>query len=408
MKKIILSSVLISCFSVDAINFFERSLADINFRSHLQRLKKHEILVIPSISFAGQGRSCHGDKVNPLQYLATTQDALAMLKGFPVGSIESQIGQNINIDDDNGMRGHFVINGDLSFESSVFEYSYRFFSEWFLRFRMPVYIARINHTSWVDQTQNLTYDDMLTHQLLTDNFFNNVETFGGLRLTDWSAVGPGDLTTYLHWMRVFLQEKEWLKEVGINARLGVSFPTGKCKNEDQAFSYAFGNDGAFALPFGAGIDLKFKKFLRAGIDVGFEQIFSCTKHRRIMTDLLQTDFLFLQKADARKEYGITQRFNLYLEPQLTDTMVVRIAYQHTKHGHDKLCILNNDFSSITASKAMGLKEWTTHDIFMQFRYDNLGTRGVVSPIFSVFAQIPFNGKRSLDAPTIGFDIAMHF
>ena len=408
MKKISIVIGLLYSVSALAVPFVDRAPFDINFRSHIQRVKKHELLLIPSFAFSGQGRNSHGHKVNPLQYLQTTQDALAMLKGFPVGSIEDQIAQQINVYDDDGVRGHFVLDGKYSFESVVCGYSYHLFDEWSLRARIPFVSAGIHDITWTDETLNETYDDMLTHQLVTDQLASNVKTWGDLRITDWRATGPGDLTTYIQWERVFLQEKAWLKEVAVNGRLGMCFPTGKRKDEDVAFSYAFGNDGAWAVPFGAGIDLKFKKLLRVGIDVAFEHMFSHTKNRRIMTDPAQTDFLFLQKAHARKEYGITQMFNLFLEPQLFNTVTVRFAYQHTKHGNDRLYLLGNDFSAITANKAVGLKEWTTHNAFIQVRYDNRGVRGLISPIVSVFAQLPFNGKRSLNAPTVGFNLAIHF
>ena len=408
MKKIVIVSAFVMSFSLYPVPFFERSLFDINFRSYLQRVKKHELLVIPYFGFSGQGRNFNGDHVNPLQYLQPYQDALAMLKGFSDSSIESQIAQQVNVYDDNGTRGHYVVNGKFGFDFAVLSYSYHLFHEWFIRARIPVIAAHMSHTSWVDETQNLTYDDFITHQLITDQFFANVQSWGNLSLTDWSAKGFGDLTTYMHWERVFLQEKEYLKEVSVNARIGVSIPTSKRKDEDKAFSLPFGNDGAWSLPFGAGIDLKFKKFLRAGVDVAFENIFTHTKNRRIMTDPAQTDFLFLQKAVSRKEYGITQMFNLYLEPQLSQKTALRVAYQHTKHANDRLYIVGNECSSLVANQAAGLKEWTNHSVLIQLRYDNQGTRGLVSPIVSLFAQIPFNGKRSLNEPTVGFDVVLHF
>ncbi len=408
MKKIVIISIIFSSLSLSASSVIGQQLFDINFRSHIQRVKKHELLVIPSFGFSGQGRDGNGNKVNPLQYLQSTQDALAMLKGFPVGSIEDQIAQQINIDDDNGVRGHFKVTGNYSFEYAIFSYSYHIFDEWFFRIRTPFVGAKISNTSWVDLTQNITLDDQLTRELLTDNLISNVQQFGDLRLCDWSARGMGDTLMYLHWERVFLQEKEWLKEVAVNARCGVSIPTGKKKNEDMAFSFAFGNDGAWGLPFGAGLDLKFKKFLRAGVDIAFESIFNHTKDRRIVTDPAQTDFLLLQKAPSRKEYGITQMFNLYLEPQLTEKMTCRLAYMHTKHGSDKLYILGNSYSYTIANKAASLKEWTNHSAFFQIRYDNQGTLGLISPIISGFIQVPFNGKRSLNATSIGFDVAVHF
>ena len=408
MKKICLFALSITFCTISPISMVEPWLFDINFRSHIQRTKTHEFLIIPNFAFSGHGWNSLGDKVNPLQYLDPTQDALAMLKGFPANSIESQIGQQINIDDDNGTRGHFIVTGNYSFEEAILSYRYRFFSEWFLGVRLPVFAARINNTQWVDETQNFTYDDVLTKELVTNNIFQNAETWGDLNLQNWSTQNIGDTTITFNWLRAFLQEKPYLKEVDVNARIGIAFPTCYRKNEDVAFSMSLGNDGAFAMPFGAGIDLRFKKFLQAGVDVSFEYIFSHIKNRRIVTDPAQTNFLLLQKAKTLKDYGITQMFNLYLEPQINDYLAFRVAYQHIKHAKDKVYILNNEYSTLIANQTLMLKEWTKHAFFFQLRYDNAGSRGLISPIVSVFGFVPFNGKRSLQPPLVGFDLAFHF
>lgn len=391
-----------------ALPFFDRSIFDINFRSHIQRVKKHEILAIPVISLPGDGRNALGHVVNPLQYLDPTQDALAMLKGFPAGSIESNIAQQINVDDDNGIRGHLRLTGQYLYETAVVSYSYHFAPEWFLRFRIPITHVSISQVKWVDLTENVTYDDRLTRELVTNNFAQNVATWGDLNIGPWSGSGFGDLFIYPHWQRVFLQEKEWLKEVGINARLGFLAPTGKKHNNQFAFSYAFGGDGAWAVSFGAGIDLKFKDLCRVGLDAAFEHAFAHTSVTRIMTDTAQTDFLFLQKARVTREYGITQMYNIFIEPQLLDTVAFRCAYQHIKHNKDRLFVLDNNFSSLIANQAANLKEWSNHSFLLQLRYDNKGKRGVISPIITLFAQIPFNGKRSINAPTLGFNFVLHF
>ena len=293
----------------------------------------------------------------------------------------------------------------------VFAGHYHFLNEWTLSVYLPVYKMKFENIVWGNQTKNVTGDDALTRSLLTNNFFSNVSRLGdNLNLQDWSDTGVGDTTVMVSWVRQFVQNKPWIKQVNINTRLGIALPTGVKKNEDKAFSVAFGNDGAYTMPFGAGLDLRFRRLCWAGIDISFEHIFSHTKNRRFMTDDAQTNYLFLQKSNIRKEYGFMQMFNLYVEPYITQALSVRFAYQHTKHGDDELFVLSEDYSSIVANKAEDLKEWTTHHVLMQLKWDRQKSDSDArfKPQASIFAQVPFNGRRSFQTANIGLSFNVSF
>ncbi len=359
------------------------------------------------------GRNMDGTPANVLQRYYAQQDGLAMLKGFPINSQQAQLGQQININDDQNERGHFVVTGKLKvpFSGSLWG-RLNFKHGIWIGAGLPIIAVHMKDVQWVDQTQNITLDDALTHELITDNFAAHVAELGdGLQIGDWKKAGVGDLALYGGWRQQYLQEKNWIKEAVINARIAVLFPTGVKKNQDIAVSFEFGNDGAFALPLGAGLDLRFKKFFWAGLDVMFMKIFSHTKERRIQTDPAQTDLLLLQKAVTRRQYGITQYFNLYLEPIIYKGLSMRFAYECIKHMDDRIYTISNDFSSLTSNMSLTLEEWTTHDVFIQAKYDGdhdkkehrrVTTEGML------FAKIPFNGKASYQVSLIGFSFTVNF
>lgn len=408
MKKSALLGILLASSIAQSRMPLDQDFFNVNFRAPWHRVQKHELLIMPSISFDGWGRSIEHGKIDPMQSLHSTQNAFAMLKGFAIGSDQEQLVQQF-VNDEDGVRGHLNVTGKFSYKRLGLEYLYHWDHEWGISCSIPYCTATIENVTWQDQTKNITYEDAIMHSLVTDKLENLVQTLGGLKLgNNWSQVGFGDARLMAHWNRIFLQEKEWLKEVAIAVRFGLKLPTGRRKDEDVAYAYAFGNDGALGLPFGCGLDLKFKKFLHVGIDLGFEHVFNDTKIRRIVTDPLQTDLLMLQKAGTYKEHGVIQMFNLYIEPQLLDNVALRCAYQHIKKGNDKLYVIDNEYSSIIANKAANLKEWTTHNLFLQLRYDHKGKRGAIAPVISVFGQLPFNGKRCIQAPSIGFEVAFHF
>ena len=373
---------------------------------------KAQVMGLISSGFDTHGQATSSSPVNVLQTLAPAQDSLAMLKGFSPLSQQAQLGQQINIDDDSGQRGLFKVTGDLHgpVMGSLKGFWYPYRGVW-LGAYVPLISMKIKNVQWVDQTQNLTLDDALTHQLLTNNFAANVAQLGdGLSIGDWSKTGVGDIGLFAGWRQGFLQEKQWLKEVLVNVRLGLVCPSGVKKNEDVAVSLPFGNDGAFSLPFAAGLDLRFRRFFWAGFDACFMPIFSHTRVRRIQTDTGQTDLLLLQKALARRDYGFTQMYNLYFEPIIYRGFSIRAAYENIKHAQDKIYVLSNLYASNVANASTALQEWTTHDFFIQAKWDTGVGREQArfKPQMMVFAKIPFNGKRSLQVSLVGFELTCSF
>ncbi len=420
MKKIqfLLLLCLFGCVntahSITAFNLIRPF--DPNFFPACHKGRKFQIAAIAGFGDSrAHGRTVDGRPTNVLQRYYKEQDALAMLKGFPATSQQAQLGQQINVNDDNNQRGHFAVTGDLKvpFAGSLWA-RFNFNHNVWVGVGLPIIAVNMKNVQWVDLTQNITLDDALTHDLVTDNFAANVAALGdGLQIGNWKKAGVGDLALYGGWRQQFFQEKKWIKEAIVNARIGVLFPTSVKKNQDIAVSFEFGNDGAFAIPLGAGLDLRYRRLFWAGLDIMMMKIFSHTKERRIQLDPAQTDLLLLQKAVTRRQYGMTQMFNLYLEPIIYKGLSMRFAYECIKHGDDHLYTISNDFSSLTSNMSLALEEWTTHDIFIQAKYDQDYDHAEhehrrVSCEGMLFAKIPFNGKASFQVGLVGFNFTVNF
>ncbi len=412
MKKQILFLVMLSAIAQLTARTNTLRSYDINFKPLGEKDTDKNVSIRAAFGIPQKARNNNGDKVPSPQYLFAEQNALAMLKGMPSGSEAVAIGQQLNRHGDTGVRGQYVVNGDfITRFQCVVGGQYHFDNQWTLDFNLPFYHMKFDNITWENKTKDVTGEDRLTRELLTNNFFSNVAKLGdGLNLQDWEQRGVGDFTFIVSWSRQFFQNREWLKQVNVTARAGATFPVGIKKNEDKAFSLPFGNDGAYSVPFGAGLDLRFKKLFWAGVSATFEHIFSHTKNRRIMTDELQTNYLLLQKAITRKEYGFVQMFNLYVEPQISDAFSLRFAYAHTKTGDEKLFVLSENYSTMVANKNIALEESTTHDLIIQFNWDasKLKPDARFSPKGSVFAQVPFNARGSFQTASIGFSLSTVF
>jgi hypothetical protein len=363
-------------------------------------------------SSTDKGWNGEGKKVNDTQLWTSDQNALAMVKGYATGTELASIAQECNaIDGDDGIRGHFNVTGDLKINFSYL-FSARYFvsDDWWVGVFVPVYRTEFKDVLLTDKTKSITADDVCTKTKITDSIKTNVATWGnGLSLDPWDKTGVGDIAVMAGWSKTFVQRKPWIKAVIGNVRGGVTLPTGVKKDEDKIMFMPFGNDGAAGIVIGAGLTINYIHRIDAGVDVELTHSFSSTKDRRIKVDSNQTEFLLLTKTSVHKDPGFMQKFTLFLEPKLFAGLSARLAYQHVRRGEDKLSIVSNEWSSTIANTAESLKEWTTHNVIAQLKWDTASEdKNKNRPELNVTFSQPFNGRRSVQTRQFGFGIVFKF
>lgn len=406
--------LILFCTSASAMNMLRPY--DVMFRPDHTRCYNTQIDCIAEAGIGlAKAYDLNGDCINPLHIWQPKQDALKMLEGFDAASPIGQLRIRLDASDD-GVRGNFIPTADfqMPFAASLAA-RYYFFENVSFSAYLPFYVMKLKNVQWKDLTQSLTAADLRVQQFLTQPqslFFQTVKTLGnGLDLQDWRRAGVGDLTTLVEFVRDFAQKKNVLKNVRIHGHVGASFPTGLKKDEDRLLAIPFGNDGSIGLIFGGGMDLTYGDVVRVGGDIQLIQLFGNTRERRIKTDLNQTDLLLLQKAAVYKDFGLTQRFTLYVEAyQWLKGVSFKTAYQYTKHGDDVLSLVSNDFSSAVINTAESLLEWTTHNMYFMLNVDAKpwmeGYR--VIPHASLYYKLPFNGVRSVQTSAVGFELGVSF
>ncbi len=369
------------------------------------------IVAETGISDKGYNSVC---SANVMRIWNGEQNALAMLCGF---ASDNPIGEKkIAIDaSDDGIRGHFCVDGDLHNRfSSIFGVRAFFRENWSLGIYLPFYAMALKNVCWKDQTKRVSDEDIRVRELLTDDFFCNVKKLGnGLDLSGWSRNGVGDLTLMVDWFRDFPQAKPMLKNVRLNWRLGLGIPTGLHQDVDNVLAFPFGYDGAVSLPFGLGLDLQFIFHVKVGFDVQLTHVFGNTRTRRFKTSIDQTDLLFLQKGDVYKDWGLTQQFNLYaqLYKLFGSNVSFMLGYQYYKHGTDEVALApGSPFSATIANSAIQLQDWTLHQFVVRADYDIGGHLDdpTIYPRFALYAQIPFNGKRVAATTNLGLIASIDF
>ena len=358
-----------------------------------------------------KGYDDEGSVASPLRIWNCQQNAIAMLEGFPQESPISQLRAALG-DCDDGKRGRFIVNGDLQLNfSPAFIANFYFANDWRIGLYLPIYKMTLKDVQFIDQTPNVDYYDKLVHELLTDNLAQNVQELGCLDIGGWQRTGVGDLTMLVEWFRDFPQNKEFLKNVRVNWRWGLGFPTGLRDDQNKIFAIPYGYDGAVSMPFGLGLDLTLGNIVKGGIDIQLTQIFGHTRKRRIKTDLAQTELLLLESTDTFKDSGLVQRFNLYVEMyRFFKGLSFKVGYQYLKQGDAEYSLKTQEFSNNIANSSPRLDDFTMHFMITKFTYDfgahwpDRRTR----PEIGLYTRQPFNGKNVALIPTIGAIFSVDF
>lgn len=416
-KQLILPLIFIS------LNTMFMSLSGMNI---VNTMWPYDTLIRPTfnnrywwqLAFYAEGGFAHakgfdneGSVANPLRIWNCQQNALAMLEGFPQDSAISQL-RSALLDSDNGIRGRFIVDGDLDLNfATAFAANLYFASDWRIGLYLPVYKMTLKDVQFIDQTPNVDNLDKLVHALLTDNLAQNVQQLGCLDISGWDRTGLGDLVLLVEWFRDFRQNKPFLKMVRVNWRWGVGFPTGLREDENRLFAVPFGYDGAVSMPFGLGLDLTLGTNFKCGIDVQLTQIFGHSRMRRIKTDVQQTELLLLEKTETFKDSGLVQRFNMYFELyNFLKGLSFSVGYQYLKQGDADYSLKTQEFSSNIANTSPRLDNFTMHHMIPKFIYD-FGAHHPdmrVRPELGLFMRLPFNGKNVALFPTIGAVASIDF
>ena len=349
---------------------------------------------------------------NAMQLYNLQQNSIAMLAGFAPDTPAGKIG--IPIEYDNGIRGHFCPTGKFEYDfGAAFSARYTFPYNISLAAYLPVYRMKLHDVCWYDLTLNVTDQDVIVRERLTNHFVRNVCELGcGLDILGWERTGLGDLVLMFEWMRAFPQGKQLLKNVDLDGRVGLSFPTGLKQDQDKVLAIPFGADGAVGVIFAGGLRVTLSDALCAGFDIELDHFFDNTRSRRIKTNRNQTDLLFLQQTEAHIDWGMTQQFNLYVDIiKIWQGLSLKVDYQFIKRGDNEISVFGNCFSSTIANTAISLQDYTMHNIIASISYDfgrHMNPETRCKPYLMLFGKLPFNGKRSIQATTVGAILSMDF
>ena len=364
--------------------------------------------------YKARGFDFCGNTVEPFQLWQESQDALSMIRGCLADTPVGQFAQQFEDIVDDGLIGHLIPHADIRMTSAIITTKTYLPCNFALAINLPIYTLTIDNVEWADCTPSNTADGLFVQRNLTNNdtFFRVAREFGNLYLGGLHERGVGDLYIYGQWKRNYPQDKPFLINVRPNLRLGLSAPTGKETDPRKTFSIPFGNDGAWGVGFGGGLDLTWINQVRGGLDAQFMVLYGKSLERRIKTLPAQTDFLLLNTACTRKEFGFTQRFNLYMEfHRIFGGLCLRSTYQYWRHDEDQLNLFGFQYSDKIANMSDRFEPWTMHNFIFNIYYDFdaiFSPESRIKPEISFYYKLPIAGSNSMMFDAIGGAIVLNF
>ena len=370
------------------------------------------------------GKNGNSRRANVLNIFETSQSALAALEQ-PTDAVETagfiamRNQLRVAAARDDGQRGHIALSGKFEQWDVTPHVTYTTGVDFMpgnisLNVAVPMRGMRVHGITRKELTKTtgiVPVQDQATHYLLTDDIKAKAKTFGNLDLSDWEATGIGDVAVLLGWANNYPQTKDNLENVELHAFVGFTAPTAAQKDEDKAFSIALGNDGAWSLPIGLGLDLDFKNHIALGAEAQFEVLFDDTKVRRIKTSPAQTEFLLFNKTRVTKDHGLTWRFCLYGQAyHFLGGLSLKAAYEYVKHENDRLTPKSDSVSASAVNSSVRLHEWNMHHFIFQMNYDFFKglEKSIIKPQISFFYKLPVDGKLVLAPQTFGGQVAFNF
>ncbi|QQR53729.1 hypothetical protein IPH25_02600 [bacterium] len=349
---------------------------------------------------------------SPFRLWYHTENTLKMLEGLSAVAPETQFLNSLNADDD-GVRGHMLLDGDFRLKAAVcMSAQLRLAEQFSFLLFIPWYQTELVNIAMTDLTQSNNLGDRQVKDRLTKQISSVLSEYGNLSLTEWISQGVGDIGCYVKWENDFVQYKPFLKNVFLQIRVGLQLPTAHTVSLHRLLSHSFGNNGATGLPFGAQLKLRLGTYFLCGFDVELTHLFNRTVTQRIKTAVEQSELFLLKKSDVHIDFGMNQSvmlFGKFLYEQRG--LDFTFAYQYFKHGDDQITLNNSLYNQSIANNARYLQEKTAHHLLLDGRcsIEKLCNRQwSVQPTVNCFFKLPFNGSNIVLTPMVGAGFQIMF
>lgn len=198
-------------------------------------------------------------------------------------------------------------------------------------------------------------------------------------------------------------------------KVGVSVPTAKKRDEDQAFAMALGYDGHLALSTSFDMAVGLYDWITVGAHVGGMFFFNKTKEMRMNSAVGQNNGYFkLLKGNAKRDMGNAWDVGSYLKADhIFKGFSVMFGYNYVHKSDDTLTPENTvRFPTAAANEDPALDGYRMHSVSVGVEYDMAEEGRRFNPQFGLFYSRPVKGKRifktDVGGGSVGVNVAWDF
>ncbi len=278
----------------------------------------------------------------------------------------------------------------------------------FLHVMIPIRKLKINRISSKDLTPKNEESNPVWQQFRRN--FGAILERQRVSIAPFSKMGLGDVTFTAGWARNY-EDTETLDFIDIDARIGVLFPSGKPRNEDEIFSLPLGYNKHYGVPLTFNSSLGLWDWLTAGFHISALFLVHRMQSIRVKTDVIQSGLIKLAQTQAKVDPGSLLNLQVYLKADHVTHGISTYLIYHFNY-REPTTIINKgsiEFDKLALLSDQSYQSWRMHSLQFGFEYDCASKITDVGPRLGIFYNHVLNGKRIFNADlkygSIGFDLA---
>lgn len=374
--------------------------------------------VASNFLFDGDGRDKNGNRVGVYQ-IYSPKDA----KGRAVeslGAVEEGAGV-INPENDfatrfgslsnadlgdviiNGTRGeaHFNLWGSISLPLKKIAGTVRFTSF------LPIKSISTSKTSLasVNAANNISPSIL---DLTENGIAKELNKVANLQVSSWKNDNFfGDLYLLLSWHNVFEQSNDIVQKVGLSAQVGATIPLSAVNGYKNIYSIPSGADGAWGVPFSAGVDVYLKDNFRVFGGVDIYKLFNDNNLRRIRSSANQGSTLVPEAVRVNRKGGTLFRLSASAEVTSNTKMFwAGMGYQYGKKSAQTISVNTLKYSPTVVNASERWQEAEYHNALVYMGIDLTQYIEKFAPCVNFSMQYPFKGTRIALFKSLGIELTL--
>lgn len=307
--------------------------------------------------------------------------------------------------------GQLLFKGDFSIAEAIIQFTQNFTRGFFMQIGLPLRRMSISNVNFTDCSP---HDDLYPNintpawQAFL-NMFPAILAKYNLYIGNTTSMGIGDASFYLGWAYSYT-DTEVIDYVDTEFKIGVYAPTGKERNQQEAFSLPTGYDGHVGIPIQFNAAVGSYDWVTLGMHAGGIAFLDKKKNVRIKTALSQNGFIKLACAQACVKKGnIWHAGGFFKADHFCRGLSFVLGYTFAQENKSRVSPLHAELCNQTIVNSDGpLLGWSMHTVHFIFDYDFTQEDAFMGSHFSLFYNWQVAGKRTFNTSMAGGQLGLDF